>query len=149
MLKQLKKYFSFSILLSALIFGQPSVSMAQQKNDGSGFVDDSIKDISIVLGAGAAGAVLGLSTLSFVEEPSDHMKNIAIGGAVGIIIGVGIVVFSQATKTSSAIVGAGLTQTKAPLSSEKFESLSRHEFFDSKIVQTNPSIPNIGYNFSF
>lgn len=149
MLKLLKKYFSFSLLLSSLILAQPSELMAQQKADGSGFVDDSIKDISIVLGAGAAGAVLGLSTLSFVEEPSDHMKNIAIGGAVGIIIGVGIVIFSQATKSSSAIVGASGAQMEVPLNSEKFESLSRRDFFDYKIVQANPSITNIGYNFSF
>lgn len=150
MLMLLKKYFSFSLLLTALILGQPAELMAQENGSSSGgFVDDSIKDISIVLGSGAAGAVLGLSTLSFVDEPSKHTKNIAIGGAIGIVIGVGIVIFSQATKTSSAIVGAGLTQTEVPLNSEKFESLTRHEFFDSKIVQTNQSIPNIGYNFSF
>jgi len=151
MLMLLKKYFSFSLLLTVLILGQPAELMAQENasSSGGGFVDDSIKDISIVLGSGAAGAILGLSTLSFVDEPSKHMKNIAIGGAVGIVIGVGIVIFSQATKTTSAIVGAGITQTEVPLNSEKFESLSRHEFFDSRIVQTNQSIPNIGYNFSF
>ena len=52
-----------------------------------------------VAGLGAFGAVLGLSTLSFVDEPGDHLKNIVTGGAIGIIIGVGLVAFNQATKS--------------------------------------------------
>lgn len=145
MFMALKKYFSFSLLLSALILIQSADCMAQAKDEAGGFVDDSLKDISIVLGAGVAGAVLGLSTLSFVEEPSKHLKNIAVGGAVGIVIGVGIVIFSQATRTT-AVIG---TLGQAPLSPDKFETLARHEFSDYKIAQTYLNVPTIGYNFNF
>ena len=33
----------------------------------------------------------------FVEEPKDHLKNILVGGAIGVIIGVGIVAYKQAS----------------------------------------------------
>ena len=46
---------------------------------------------------GAFGAVLGLSTLSFTSQPSKHMKNILIGGALGIIAGVVYVAYDAAT----------------------------------------------------
>ena len=52
-----------------------------------------------------AGAVLGLSTLSFVEEPKDHTRNIIVGASIGIIFGVGYVAFSQATKTQEMMYG--------------------------------------------
>ena len=39
------------------------------------------------IGLALAGAVLGLSTLSFYGRPQDHLSNIAVGFAVGIITG--------------------------------------------------------------
>jgi hypothetical protein len=141
----LKKCF-LSLLLLSLFFSQSALSMEQGRDDSSGFVDDSLKDISIVLGTCAAGAVLGLSTLSFVNEPSEHLKNIAVGGAIGIVVGVGIVVFSQATRTSS-VIGA---QMEIPVSPDKFETITRHEFSDYKIAENYLNKPNVlGYSFSF
>lgn len=144
MLMILKKYFSSSLLVAALVLLRPLG--AEAKDESLNFADDSVKDISIVLGAGVVGAVLGLSTLSFVEDPSVHTKNIAVGGAIGIILGVGVVVFSQATKTTSVIGN----RAQVPMNPLKFETLARHEFSNSKIIaQKNLSIPNVGYNFSF
>ena len=40
-----------------------------------------------------------VSTLSFVDEPSENLDHIVTGGAIGIILGVGIVGFMQATKS--------------------------------------------------
>jgi hypothetical protein len=37
--------------------------------------------------AGLAGAVLGLSTLSFYGRPQDRLSNIAVGFAIGVIGG--------------------------------------------------------------
>jgi hypothetical protein len=51
----------------------------------------------------AGGAILGLSTLSFVDEPGDHLKNILFGGAIGLIIGVAVVAYSQAQGSQEAI----------------------------------------------
>lgn len=83
-------------------------------------VEDSIQDLSIVLASGLAGGILGLSTLSFVDQPSKHLKNITMGTAIGVILGVGVVVFSQASKNAivqdhfeSPTIGLGLRQQVA------------------------------------
>lgn len=58
----------------------------------------TMKDLIIVGGCGLGGAILGLSTLSFHKEPREHMRNILVGGSLGIIIGVAVVAYSQAAK---------------------------------------------------
>ena len=66
--------------------------------------DDIIKstqnDIILVGAAGAAGAILGLSTLSFVDKPSKHVSNIWTGAALGIIAGVVFVAYQSAQSGS-------------------------------------------------
>lgn len=91
----MKNIFITLCVLVNIVFSQ---AMAQENGDDN-FAQESIKDISTVAGLGAGGAILGLSTLSFVEEPGDHLKNIVVGGAIGIIIGVGVVAWSQANKS--------------------------------------------------
>ncbi|MDO9180967.1 MAG: hypothetical protein Q7U04_01100 [Bacteriovorax sp.] len=131
-------------VLAAVLMTQSAQTLAAAPEDS--IVDDSLRDISIVIGAGAVGAVLGLSTLSFVNSPSEHLKNIAVGGAVGIVIGVGVVIFSQATRSTSVI---GMNATEIPMNADKFESLSRHEFNQTKMAQNNLALPSFGYNFTF
>lgn len=48
------------------------------------------KQVKIILYTGLYGAVLGLSTLSFYNKPGEHARNIAIGGALGLIASVAI-----------------------------------------------------------
>lgn len=139
----IKKYISFFILTLSLIICSP-VAFGASEDQTSGVIDDSIRDMSIVLGSGAIGAVLGLSTLSFVDTPSKHWKNVAVGGAIGIVIGVGAVIFTQATKSTSSI---GLAQV--PLNPEKFETLSRMDFTSFKIAKDYLKEPSIGYSFNF
>ncbi len=83
--------------------------------------DDIIKntqnDIILVGAAGAGGAVLGLSTLSFYEQPSDHIANIWTGAALGIIAGVIFVAYNSASRNSD-----DLTTYK---SSEEFSTKER------------------------
>lgn len=45
------------------------------------------RHLANIIFAGLAGAVLGLSTLSFYGRPQDKLNNIAIGAAIGIIGG--------------------------------------------------------------
>jgi len=144
----LKKYFSFFILILALSISGPTFAAggATSLEDSTGLMDDSIRDISVVMGTGAVGALLGLSTLSFVQTPSDHWKNVAIGGAVGIVIGVGVVIFSAATRSTSAMTQA---KNEVPLNSDKFVTLTRHDFINVKIAQNYLKQPSLGYNFSF
>lgn len=116
-----------------LLVIQPTATLAKE-DAPNGVVDDSIRDMSIVFGTGLAGAVLGLSTLSFVDEPSKHTKNIAVGGAIGIVIGVAAVVFYQASKTTiSQDLRSG------PLSAEQFASISKKEFQESHHEKTLPN----------
>lgn len=115
------------------------------EEQGSGVIDDSIRDMSIVLGSGAVGAVLGLSTLSFVSSPSQHWKNVAVGGAIGIVFGVAAVVFNQANRSSSVMV-----QTEIPLNADKFAALSRQEFLSQKVLLEETSkVPSVAYSFHF
>src|SRR5690349_19210439 len=74
---------SLQLLLLTSAFGQEDDFMKSTQND-----------IMLVAAAGAGGAVLGLSTLSFYDKPSKHIGNIWTGAAIGIIAGVIFVAYS-------------------------------------------------------
>jgi hypothetical protein len=104
-----KKYFSLLLIAVSLVSMQPvfgAGAAPSATEESTGLIDDSIRDITIVISSGVVGAVLGLSTLSFVDKPSEHLKNVAIGGAVGIVIGVGAVIFNQASRSSAMALTA-------------------------------------------
>lgn len=132
-----------TILVTAVILVNP-LQLKAQDAKSSGVLDDSLQDLTIVLGSGAVGAILGLSTLSFIDKPKDHLKNIAIGGALGIVFGVGYAVFGQATK-SQAIV----TETALPMTPETVDSLARADFAKQKIAENYLLPTSVGYNFTF
>lgn len=77
------------------------------QDESSSMIQSSLNDLTVVGGCAAGGAVLGLSTLSFYAHPTDHYKNILYGAAVGLIVGVGLVVFSAATKTKKGVDAPG------------------------------------------
>jgi len=56
------------------------------------------KHLSTIVFAGVAGAILGLSTLSFYGRPQDRLNNIAMGAAFGIILGATFTTFKAATE---------------------------------------------------
>lgn len=85
------------ILFSLVILSQLIVSPVMAEDD---FVKNTQNDILIVAGAGIGGAVLGLSTLSFANEPSKHISNVWTGAAIGVIAGVVFVAFNSAQKNS-------------------------------------------------
>jgi len=90
----------FLIFLICLF--QLQAVFAQAESDD--FVKNTQNDLLIVAGAGAAGAILGLSTLSFVERPSNHLRNVWTGAALGIIAGVVFVAYTGAQKGSEGLV---------------------------------------------
>jgi len=138
-----KSFFLFTLMATLLSYG--TTAFAEQTADT--IVDDSLRDISLVIGSGAVGAVLGLSTLSFVDRPSEHTRNIAVGGAIGIVVGVAVVIFSQATRSSFA---NSKNLLEVPLNAEKYATLTRHEFSEEKIAKSQLSNnPSLGYSFSF
>jgi hypothetical protein len=137
-----KKYFSSILLILVLITSESTAFSAEEQ--GSGVIDESIRDMSIVLGSGAVGAILGLSTLSFVNSPSKHWKNVAVGGAIGIVFGVAAVVFNQANRSSSS-----MAKNEIPVNAEKWANLARHEFLEQKIMGDSLETPALSYSFQF
>lgn len=78
------------------------ITPAMAQDEGAEAADDFLKntqqDAMIVAGAAVGGAIIGLSTLSFVDKPSKHISNIWTGAAVGLIVGVIFVAYSSAQK---------------------------------------------------
>jgi hypothetical protein len=134
------------ILLICCIALNMVIAPSALAQDGDSFVDDSIRDISIIAGTGAAGAVLGLSTLSFVEEPGDHLKNIVVGGAIGIILGVGIVAYSQANKSKGLYENAKIDLKDFSTGDRQLWHMAKR---DETIKKSRAATPSFTYSFKF
>lgn len=134
------KIWLITISISFVLGFSPTKAFAQ---DNKSLADQSLQDAMIVGGAALGGAVLGLSTLSFVKEPSEHLKNILVGGAVGIIVGVGLVAYMQANKSETIYKSSDFT----PIDFNTNQRLSWHR---KEQTQTAPVPPaQVGYQFSF
>lgn len=115
-------------LLSLLMVMSPCYS--QEGDAGAAGTEEdifeqSMQDVIIVGAFGGFGALLGLSTLSFVDEPKEHLNNIVVGGAVGIILGVGLVAYLAATKSSKIYEKSSFDNRE---NAEKFSTAMRHEW---------------------
>jgi hypothetical protein len=144
---------TFPILLLFLL-GLNSTVMAQSGGADENLdmlVDSTKSDLLIVVGGGLAGAILGLSTLSFVEEPKDHTDNIIMGASLGIIAGVGYVAFSQANKTQEMIYGMpGGESVKAD--HKNFKTYARYSWHRESLSSNSSLIYSpyqIGHSFRF
>lgn len=119
-----------------------SLSHPAIAQDGGG-EDDIIKntqnDILLVAGAGAGGAVLGLSTLSFVEKPSKHVSNIWTGAALGIIAGVIFVAYNSAQKGSEDL--------QSDEASVDFNSSERYAWHSQN--SQNLTLPSVQFGTQF
>jgi hypothetical protein len=123
-------------------------------------------DITLVAGTGLGGAVLGLSTLSFEDEPGQHLSHILTGASIGIMIGVAIIIFekvSQGPEMIEARNGEGfatrarlntndnyffnrpLTYELTQWSEEKFQS--RKNYFQKISNFTQPLTPVVTFTF--
>ena len=93
----MKKWLSLALIFSILSLNS---AFAQQESD---IIKNTQNDIILVGVAGAAGAILGLSTLSFYDKPSPHISNVWTGAAIGVIAGVIWVAYNSATDNSDAL----------------------------------------------
>ncbi|MCB9027296.1 MAG: hypothetical protein H6625_13325 [Bdellovibrionaceae bacterium] len=82
--------FSFSQFVFAQVEKVPRVNSGPRKQ------------LATIVFSGLAGAVLGLSTLSFHGRPQDKLSNIAVGFAIGIIAGTIYTTYKQATQPYGA-----------------------------------------------
>lgn len=95
----------FKLQIVVLVFltlslSLPSYAQYPQSNaqNEAGLTSGPRKQLAVIVFAGLAGAIMGLSTLSFYGRPQDHLSNIAVGFAVGIIIGTSYTTYKAATQ---------------------------------------------------
>lgn len=98
------------------------------------------KQIATIVFAGLAGAILGLSTLSFYGRPQDKLSNIAIGFAIGIISGTVYTTY-QATTRPQSLYESHLIET------ESWQQLGQLDHQELRFEQTAPQIA--GYSWDF
>ncbi len=70
-----------------LAFSGPAHAQRTDDKAGQNAAQGPRKHLANIVFAGLAGAVLGLSTLSFYGRPQDRLSNIAVGFAIGVIGG--------------------------------------------------------------
>jgi hypothetical protein len=143
---------SIVFLLNIII--TPVNKAYSQDENLDALVSDTKNDLMMVVGGGLAGAVLGLSTLSFAETPKDHTKNIIVGASIGIIVGVGFVAFTQANKSRDMIYGTegNMEEAQAYKSGKSFGTFARnawHSNTTSEHTQLIHSPYGVGYSFTY
>ncbi len=98
-----RTFATLMLVFSLAVFGAPSAEA--QNSAGSTKATGPRKQVATIIFAGLAGAVLGLSTLSFYGRPQDRLSNIAVGFAVGVIIGATYTTYKAATDAHSLSEG--------------------------------------------
>ena len=109
------------VLFAFFVFAvgsQAQVGTGEEEIDAFG---TSARDFAIVGATTALGALIGASTLSFVDKPKRHLKKVVVGGSIGVIIGVGVVAYLQATKSQQSY--------------EEYSFVPLDVGFDSAVVQ--------------
>ena len=89
------------VLSLAIVFQGGTPALAQQRQqpkDQKSITVGPRRQLATIIFAGLAGAILGLSTLSFYGRPQDKLENIGIGLAVGIISGTVYTTYKAATQ---------------------------------------------------
>jgi hypothetical protein len=104
------------------------------------------KQIAIIMFAGVAGGILGLSTLSFYGRPQDKLANVPIGMGVGIIIGTIYTTFKAATEPREFMNGGALPEPASPPKSFAPEAWIASA--DAKEIN-DPSLMGANWQWSF
>lgn len=150
------KYIAKNLLLSLLIlsFLTPSFAAEQaapaegaEESGSNELVNQTIGDLAIIVGAGAGGAILGLSTLSFYEKPKEHWKNITVGGALGVIAGVAVVVYLQATRNQTIVDEEEEARFKANPEFDYFARKNWHQEVVASIKTSDPTAFSFTHSF--
>lgn len=132
------------LLTHSLLYSQQGTGGAQAGD----IAEETKNDLLAVVAGGVAGAILGLSTLSFVEEPKEHTRNILIGASIGIIAGVGYVGYKQANKSREMLYQSQIYKIERKMKLESgFESTSesRLAHFASKGLLPQSSLSLISF----
>ena len=109
--------------------------------------EETKTDAYIIVGSVAAGAVLGLSTLSFSSDASEDLDHVVVGSALGIIAGVAVVAWRQAKKGRNFYEGGDMRDEYSAEFSTK-ERLAWHQSRRRKLVNGRRPA-GLAYSFSF
>lgn len=129
-----QKLIRLSLVL-ALCFQVPAFAQGGESRSGG-----PRKQIATIVFAGLAGAILGLSTLSFYGRPQDKLSNIAIGFAIGIISGTVYTTY-QATTRPQSLYDSGVFE------SESWKKLGQVHSDELRFQQFTPQVA--GYSWEF
>ncbi len=133
-----KKLISLLVIVSFLAV-IPAESFAARKSNANETVTAGPRrHLSKIVFAGLAGAILGLSTLSFYGRPQERLSYIPIGFAIGVIGGAIFTTYKAATEPKDFY---GLEPK--PLTPELWR------LGDMARSDGSPSAPGAGFSFSF
>lgn len=133
-------FMSFQAFAQGAPAEAPAEGGADATNDP--IVKQTVSDVGIVVGMGAAGAIVGLSTLSFYEKPKEHWKNVTMGGAIGVILGVAVVAYLQATRTQDY-------DEEESEESALFDTKQRNRWHEEIFQKNQSSQPTLAFNLNF
>jgi hypothetical protein len=109
-IKLLNLFLAVSLVATAL----PSEVFAQKPAAGASAVQEKPngpkKQLATIVFAGIAGAILGLSTLSFYGRPQEKLSNIAVGFAIGVIGGAVYTTYKAASQPRNFMNGSQLEE---------------------------------------
>ncbi len=126
--------------LLILIVGFPGGVMAQQRADSITYPDNHPrKQMATIVISGLGGGILGLSTLSFYGRPQDHLNNIAIGFAMGVLVGTSYVTYRAARDPYERRYQGMLEPT--------FNSLTRQDW--AHLQMASAGLPPISWQWEF
>lgn len=113
---------TFCAFATVVVFFISSLAGAQTTSSTS--MTGVRRGVAVVMFAGLAGAVIGLSTLSFYGEPQEHIGNIWTGLAIGVLAGSGYMLSQGSRNATSAVAWPTnphqITKNSAPLMQYQF-----------------------------
>jgi len=98
--KSLGRVSIVSLVLGSALLSSPRLA-AQQTNSTIQALEPR-EAIGTILMSGLVGGILGLSTLSFYDQPQDNIRNISLGAGVGMIAAAIYMTYSVAESTKPA-----------------------------------------------
>jgi hypothetical protein len=94
-----RQVFVIFVALNLVLLMPPAYAASPSKDKaGQVSTQGPRRHLATIVFAGLAGAILGLSTLSFYGRPQDRLSNIAVGFAIGVITGTVYTTYKAATE---------------------------------------------------
>lgn len=132
-----KRLISILLVASVSLASSPAFAAAKSKADGETMTAGPRRHLSKIVFAGLAGAILGLSTLSFFGRPQEKLSYIPIGFAIGVIGGAMFTTYKAATEPKDFY---GFESKPLMPESWTLMNVARGE---------TPAVPQAGFSFTF